>query len=120
MGAVLCFTSFDRSLHCVDGCCFVIYLFWQVWLTVLVSVPPPPKKKKKKKIFIWSLCQNSLTREQKIRVVGFVLKVVIITDLGQRQKSAQNAENTTDHPETSQVPSLYCFSLFRTPKCRAC
>ena len=47
-------------------------------------------------------------------------KVVIITNLGQRQKSAQNAENITDHPETSQVPSLCCFSLFRTPKCRAC
>ena len=38
------------------------------------------------------------------------LKVVIITDLGQRQKSAQNAENTTDLPETLQVPSLGCFS----------
>ena len=33
---------------------------------------PPPKKKKKKKI--WILCQNSLTRELKIRVVRFMLK----------------------------------------------
>ena len=41
------------------------------------------------------------------------IKVVIITDLGQRQKSASNAKNTTEHPEISQVPSL-CFSLFRT------
>ena len=31
--------------------------------------PPPPPKKKKKKI-----CQNSLTRELKIRFVGFVLE----------------------------------------------
>ena len=39
--------------------------------------PPPQKKKKKKKKQIWILCQNSLTRELKIRVVGFVLKKVI-------------------------------------------
>ena len=39
--------------------------------------PPPPKKKKKKKIQIWILCQNSLTRELKIRVVGFVLKKLL-------------------------------------------
>ena len=37
---------------------------------------PPPKKKKKKKQ-IWILCQNSLTRELKIRVVGFVLKKLL-------------------------------------------
>ena len=37
--------------------------------------PPPthPKKKQQKKQ-IWILCQNSLIRELKIRVVGFVLK----------------------------------------------
>ena len=39
-----------------------------------------------------------------------MFKVVIITDLGQRQKSAQNTENTTDLPETLHVPSLCCFS----------
>ena len=39
--------------------------------------PPPPKKKKKKKKQIWILCQNSLTRELKIRVVGFVLKKLL-------------------------------------------
>ena len=42
--------------------------------------PPPPhpqKKKKKKKKKIWILCQNSLTRELKIRVVGFVLKKLL-------------------------------------------
>ena len=36
--------------------------------------PPPPKKKKKKN---WILCQNSRTRELKIRVVGFVLKKLL-------------------------------------------
>ena len=36
--------------------------------------PPLPSQKKKKKKQIWILCQNSLTRELKIRVVGFVLK----------------------------------------------
>ena len=35
--------------------------------------------------------------------------MVIITNLGQRQKSAQNAENTTDLPETLQVPSYVVF-----------
>ena len=39
--------------------------------------PPPQKKKKKKKKQIWILCQNSLTRELKIRVVGFVLKKLL-------------------------------------------
>ena len=43
--------------------------------------PPPPKKKKQKKKTkkkqIWILCQNSLTRELKIRVVGFVLKKLL-------------------------------------------
>ena len=41
---------------------------------------------------------------------GNVFKVVIISNLGQRQKSALNAENTTHLPETLQVPSLCCFS----------
>ena len=37
-------------------------------------------------------------------------KVVIITNLEQKQKSAYNAENKTDLPKTLQVPSLCCFS----------
>ena len=41
--------------------------------------PPPPPAQKKKYFFfqIWILCQNSLTRELKIRVVGFVLKKLL-------------------------------------------
>ena len=39
------------------------------------------------------------------------IKVVIITDLGQRQKSASNGENTTDLPETLQMPSL-CYGVY--------
>ena len=47
----------------------------------------------------------------KLLSVGFryqlvFLKVVIITNLGQRQISALNAENITDLPETLQVPPL--------------
>ena len=38
---------------------------------------PPPPPQKKKKIQIWILCQNSLTRELKIRVVGFVLEKLL-------------------------------------------
>ena len=40
--------------------------------------------------------------------------VVIITDLGQRQKSALNAENITDLPETLQVP---LYVVFHTLEC---
>ena len=37
-------------------------------------LPPPKKKKKKKKhSWIWILCQNSLTKELKVRFVGLVL-----------------------------------------------
>ena len=39
--------------------------------------PPPPPQKKIKKNQIWILCQNSPTRELKIRVVGFVLKKLL-------------------------------------------
>ena len=39
-----------------------------------VPPPPPPPNKKNQ---IWILCQNSLTRELKIRVVGFVLKKLL-------------------------------------------
>ena len=42
---------------------------------LLPPPPPPPQKKKKKQI--WILCQNSLTRELKIRVVRFVLKKLL-------------------------------------------
>ena len=34
------------------------------------------------------------------------VKVMILTNLEQKQKSASNAENTTDLPKTLQVPSL--------------
>ena len=52
-------------------------LFFCVFFFLVGIPPPPPPHQKKKKIFflqIWILCQNSLTRELKIRVVGFVLK----------------------------------------------
>ena len=42
--------------------------------------PPPPIPPKTKKKPIWILCQNSLTRELKmrlVRVVGFVLKKLL-------------------------------------------
>ena len=51
--------------------------------TTLTPLPPhprhhPPPPPAKKKLFqIWILCQNSLTRELKIRVVGFVLKKLL-------------------------------------------
>ena len=39
--------------------------------------PPPPPPRQNKKNQIWILCQNSLTRELKIRVVGYVLKKLL-------------------------------------------
>ena len=38
---------------------------------------PPPPLPAKKNIQIWILCQNSLIRELKIRVVGFVHKKLL-------------------------------------------
>ena len=51
-------------------------------LSTTLSPPPPPHpapKTEEKYFFfqIWILCQNSLTREIKIRVVGFVLKKLL-------------------------------------------
>ena len=40
-------------------------------------LPPHLHHHQKKKKQIWILCQNSLTRELKIRVVGFVLKKLL-------------------------------------------
>ena len=39
--------------------------------------PPPPHPPHPKKNQIWILCQNSLTRELKITVVGFVRKKLL-------------------------------------------
>ena len=52
----------------------------KIWSKRGALTPPPPHphpKKKKKKNQIWILCQNSLTTELKIRVVGFVLKKLL-------------------------------------------
>ena len=46
--------------------------------------PPPPQKKKKnrkKNSKIWILCQNSLTRELRIRFIGLVLKKLFTHDV---------------------------------------
>ena len=56
MVAVLYFTSLD------------------VWLTVLVVNPPPPPLSIPHLFFVSDLDSLSLTRELKIKVVGFVLK----------------------------------------------
>ena len=60
-----------HALHCVDSCIFVFTSFDTVWHTVLVSVPgtpPPPFPNFFYQIEL--LCQNSLTRELTVRVVG--------------------------------------------------
>ena len=73
IGCTTCFTLCRWLLFC-----FLPLL--TVWLTVLVSVFPlstPTPHLQPHIIFsfqIWILCQNSLTRELKIRVVGLVLK----------------------------------------------
>ena len=68
-----------HALHCADGCCFVFYLSWQsgllFWFQCFLHLPSPPHPHPQFFSFqIWILCQNSLTWELKIRVVGFVLK----------------------------------------------
>ena len=52
---------------------------------------------------------RKLLRDQITTVNVNKFKVVIITNLEQKQKS-ENAENTTDLPKTLQVPFLCCFS----------
>ena len=48
--------------------------FFSVGIPIsLTPPPPPPPPPRKKHLQIWILCQHSLTRELKIRVVGFVL-----------------------------------------------
>ena len=42
-----------------------------------MTPPPPPHTHTHTQNQIWILCQNSLTRELKIRVVGFVLKKLL-------------------------------------------
>ena len=59
-----------------------IFLEGVIWVDVQHPPPPPPPHTHththtQKKIKIWILCQNSLTRELKIRVVGFVLKKLL-------------------------------------------
>ena len=68
-----------HALHCVDGCCFVFNLSGQFgilfWFQCSLHLPPPHPH-----FFsfqIWIFCQNSLTRELKIRVVGFALKKLV-------------------------------------------
>ena len=71
-------------LYCVDGCFFVLFYLIDSLAHYFgfntQPPPPPPKKKKKNKkksdLHVYSFFQNSLTRELKIRVVGFVLKVI--------------------------------------------
>ena len=49
-------------------------------LSTTLPAPPPsaPAKKKQHFLQIWILCQNSLTREHKIRVVGLEHKIRIV------------------------------------------
>ena len=46
----------------------------------------------------------------KSKLIPLKVKVVIITDLGQRQNQHKMLKNITDLPETLQVPSLCFFS----------
>ena len=70
MVAVLYFTSLDSLAYCFG---------FSVPSTPPPPPPPPPPTSPPPSAFffsfqIWILCQNSLTRELKIRVVGFALK----------------------------------------------
>ena len=85
----VCFkTSEPQELGTSNFICDYIYIFiYREYLLTYAAgtlldhtAPPPPPPQKKKKIFlfqIWIPCQNSLTRELKIRVVGFVLKKLL-------------------------------------------
>ena len=59
------------AVYCVDNLFFRILVHLTVVHTVLVSVRPLPFFQ------IWILCQNFLTRELKISVVGFMLNELL-------------------------------------------
>ena len=65
-----------HALHCVDWLLFCILPLLTVWFQCSLHLPPPspPPSSFFFSFQIWILCQNSLTRELKIRVVRFALK----------------------------------------------
>ena len=54
--------------------CLCQKILIKIWSKIGGPDPPHPPQKKSQ---IWILCRNSLTRELKIRVVGFVLKELL-------------------------------------------
>ena len=62
------FTRLYGSVEEVVNMCLV-YKIWCLLCSYPPLAPPPPPKKS----WIWILCQNSLTRELKIRFVGLAL-----------------------------------------------
>ena len=83
----VCFkTSEPQELGTWNFICDYIFIYREYLLTYAAGtlldytpphLPPHPPLSKKKIFQIWILCQNSLTRELKIRVVGFVLKKLL-------------------------------------------
>ena len=84
----VCFkTSEPQELGAWNFICDYIFIYREYLLTYAAgtlldhthapSPPPPPPRQKNNLFQIWILCQNSLTRELKIRVVGFVLKKLL-------------------------------------------
>ena len=76
---IFCNVDFTTCFTLCRWLLFCILPLLTVWHTVLVSVFPPPLPTPTPSTFffsfqIWILCRNSLTRELKIRVVGFALK----------------------------------------------
>ena len=60
----------SHALQFVDSCIFVFTSFDTVWHTVLVAHSSPPSLPHKFFYQIELLCQNSLTRELTVRVIG--------------------------------------------------
>ena len=71
----LCYEKLDQKNQkmIIWSCQKILMKIWSKRGGPDLPPPPPPKKKN----HIWILCQNSLTRELKIRVVGFGHKKVI-------------------------------------------
>ena len=71
----LCYEKLDKKIR--KWLCQKIFI--KIWSKRGGSDPPPPHPlhHHQKKNQIWILCQNPLTRELKIRVVGFVLKKLL-------------------------------------------
>ena len=81
----------------------ILHVYSRVCSHTLIEYPYPTGHPEKSSLTL--IHETPFSRSAVVQMV----KVVIITDLEQRNKSEYKAENATDLPKTLQMPSLCCF-----------